>query len=92
MSYNHIVAIDEFLHFVKKELPENYDKTAKIEPIDAYLSEKFSTMYTPDHHISIDKSLLLWKGRTSWKQYILTEHTVFSLKSFALCESKSGYI
>ena len=93
MSFNRFVAIDKFLHFVdNKELPENYDKFAKIEPIHAYLPEKFSTLYTPDRDISIDKLLLLWKGRTSWKQYIPSKCVRFVIKFFALCKSKSGYI
>ena len=88
-----LLLLINFLHFVdNKELPENYDKFAKIEPIHAYLPEKFSTLYTPDRDISIDKLLLLWKGRTSWKQYIPSKCVRFVIKFFALCKSKSGYI
>lgn len=88
-----LLLLINFLHFVdNKELPENYDKFAKIEPIHAYLPEKFSTLYTPDRDISIDKLLLLSKGCTSWKQYIPSKCVRFVIKFFALCKSKSGYI
>ena len=39
------------------ELSRNFNKTAKIELIHAYLSEKFSTLYKPDRDISIDESM-----------------------------------
>ena len=88
-----LLLLINFLHFVdNKELPENYDKFAKIEPIHAYLPEKFSTLYTPDRDISINKLLLLSKGCTSWKQYIPSKCVRFVIKFFALCKSKSGYI
>ena len=87
-----LLLINFCILWTTKELPENYDKFAKIEPIHAYLPEKFSTLYTPDRDISIDKLLLLWKGHTSWKQYIPSKCVRFVIKFFALCKSKSGYI
>ena len=87
-----LLLINFCILWTTKELPENYDKFAKIEPIHAYLPEKFSTLYTPDRDISIDKLLLLSKGCTSWKQYIPSKCVRFVIKFFALCKSKSGYI
>ena len=93
MSYNRFHLIDKFLHFVdNKSLDENYEKIAKIKPIYQYLFERFRTLYIPERDISIDESLLLWKGRLSWKQYIPNKRARFGLKSFVLCESSTGYI
>ena len=42
--------------------------------------------------ICIDESLLMWKGRLSWKQYIPSKRSRFGIKFFVLCESESGFI
>ena len=38
-----------------------------------YFNNKYKALYTPKQNISIDKSLLLWKGRLSWEQSILSK-------------------
>ena len=43
-------------------------------------------------YISIDKSLVLWKGRLSWKQRILAKRALFGFKMYSVNESESGYI
>ena len=80
------------MHFAdNRTLGENYEKIAKIKPIHDYLSQRFSLLYTPKRDISIDESLLLWKGRLSWKQYIPKKCSHCRMKSFVLCEASSGY-
>lgn len=46
----------------------------------------------PERDVSVDESLLLFKGRLSWKQYMPLKRARFGIKSFLLCESSSGYI
>ena len=93
MSYNKFKLIDKFLHFVDdEELGDTYAKSAKIQPIWDYVNERYSMIYTPKQNIAIDESLLLWKGRLTWKQSILTKRARFDVKSFLLCESEIGYI
>ncbi|XP_035209506.1 piggyBac transposable element-derived protein 4-like, partial [Stegodyphus dumicola] len=67
-------------------------KTYKIDSILNYLRNKFKVLYVPDKEISVDESLLLWKGRLSWKQYIPSKRSRFGVKLYKICESKSGYI
>ena len=43
-------------------------------------------------YISIDKSLVLWKGRLSWKQRILAKRALFGFKMYSVNKSESGYI
>ncbi|GFS41753.1 contactin [Trichonephila inaurata madagascariensis] len=40
----------------------------------------------------MDESLIAYKGRLSWKQYIPQKRARFGIKLFQLCESESGYI
>ncbi|XP_047141066.2 piggyBac transposable element-derived protein 4-like [Hydra vulgaris] len=93
LSFDKFCLIEKFLHFVdNSSLPIHSCKKAKIEPIYDYLVNKFKTLYIPNKNISIDESLLLWKGHLSWKQYIPSKRSRFGMKSFALCESATGYI
>ena len=55
------------------------------------LQWKIQYIYTPKKYISID-TLLLWKGRLSWKQSILTKHAHFGFKMYLVNEPGSGYI
>ena len=57
-----------------------------------YCNEKFQSICTPRKYILSDKSLLLWKGRLSWKQSILTKHARFGFKMYLVNEPGSGYI
>ena len=66
------------------------DKLFKLRPLLDHLFEKFQEVYVPACNVSIDESLLLWKGRPSFKQYIPLKRARFGVKSFMLCED-SGY-
>ncbi|KAG8234248.1 hypothetical protein J437_LFUL007755 [Ladona fulva] len=54
--------------------------------------EKFRELYTPERDITIDESLLLYKGRLGWRQYMPQKRATFEIKTFMLCELKSGYV
>jgi len=56
------------------------------------LVERFQMLLELERDISIDESLLLWKGRLSWKQYIPKKRAHFGLKAFVLCEGYTGYV
>ena len=93
LSFDRLCLIEKFLHFVDNScLPISFCKIAKIKPIYDYLVNKFKILYIPNKNISIDESLLLWKGHLSWKQYVPSKRSRFGMKSFALCESATGYI
>ncbi|GFU71794.1 piggyBac transposable element-derived protein 4 [Trichonephila clavipes] len=53
---------------------------------------KFKSVYVPKPDISVDESLIAYKGRLSWKQYIPQKRARFGIKLFQLCESESDYI
>lgn len=95
MSVNRFTLLMKFLHFVDNATfnPDaDNRKLFKLKPVLDYIGDKFSSVYTPERNISIDESLMLWKGRLSWKQFIPIKRDRFGIKSFELCESCSGYI
>jgi hypothetical protein len=86
----------KFLHFVDNE---SYDEATrgskrlyKLKPILDHRNAKFRSVYTPQCDVSVDESLMMWMGRLSWKVYIPSKRARFGIKSFELCEAKSGYV
>ena len=68
----------------------NRDRLFKLRPVLDHLFQKFQEVFTPGRDIAIDESLLLWKGRLVFKQYIPLKRARFGIKSFLLCDS-TGY-
>lgn len=96
MSQQQYALIMQYLHF---ENNETFDITAhpnpklkKIYKLHNMLINNFKNVYSPDQEISIDESLLKYKGLLGWKQYIPTKRARFGIKMYQLCEAKSGYI
>ncbi|KAK2577751.1 hypothetical protein KPH14_012778 [Odynerus spinipes] len=82
-----------FLYFIGEDQNNNDNvKIQKIQPVIDILVHRFQNAYRPRRHIVVDESLLLWKGRLSFKQYINTKSARFGLKSFILAESETGYV
>ncbi|KAF2896788.1 hypothetical protein ILUMI_09383 [Ignelater luminosus] len=88
--------IKKYLHFVDGETynPATHPnpKLNKIFPIYERLVERFQNLCVPEKNITIDESLLLYKGRLGWVQYIPLKRARFGIKTYLLCESKSGYV
>ena len=67
-------------------------KVAKIKPFIDLILNKFMKNYIPNKNISINESLLGWKGSLSWVQYIPAKHKRFGMRFFKRCEGLTGYI
>ncbi|GFU95198.1 piggyBac transposable element-derived protein 4 [Trichonephila clavipes] len=96
MSYRRFSLIYRFLHFSDNEtfVTETHEcpKLSKIWPVLKYLTIRFKEVITPDRDVTIDESMMLFKGRLGWKQYMPLKRSRFGIKSYMLCESKSGYV
>lgn len=94
MKERRFFLLKKFLHFTdnneEQEIPNA--KLNKLWPIIEMVNKIFSTVYIPEENISIDESLMLYKGRLSWKQYIPSKRARFGIKLYKLCESSSSYI
>ncbi|KAM5165143.1 piggyBac transposable element-derived protein 4-like [Mantella aurantiaca] len=80
--------IMKFLHFTNNE---EFDETThpapklkKIWEVFQMVVKNFKQTYVPERDISIDESLMAYKGRFSWIQYIASKRARFGIKSYML--------
>ncbi|XP_041423567.1 piggyBac transposable element-derived protein 4-like [Xenopus laevis] len=96
MPRNRYQLLLRFLHFNNNAtaVPPNepgHDRLHKLRPLINSLSERFREVYAPSQNICIDESLLLFKGRIKFRQYIPSKRARYGIKFYKLCESSSGY-
>ncbi|CAK9810908.1 PiggyBac transposable element-derived protein 4 [Anthophora plagiata] len=76
----------------EEEINHLFPKFNKIWPIFEDVNRKFGDAITPEKFVTIDESLLLYKGRLGWVKYIPPKIARFGIKTYLLCESKSDYV
>ena len=83
-----------FLHFCDNELVEEncLDVMYKIRPLFSDIVEKFKKYFRPFQKLVIDESLVLFRGKVGFRQYIKTKRHRFGLKLFVLCDCETGVI
>ncbi|XP_071053828.1 piggyBac transposable element-derived protein 4-like [Onthophagus taurus] len=95
-TYQRFYQIQRYLHFADNvtynSATHPHPKLNKIWPVYENLNGKFSSLYIPERDVSIDESLMMYKGRLSWIQYLPLKRARFGIKLYLLCESKSGYV
>lgn len=92
MPRDRFLAILRRLHFNNNEEQPDGDRLFKIEPVMNILKEKFQQFFTPYQNVCIDESLMLWKGRLAFKQYIPKKRHRFGVKFFVIVDCLTGMI
>jgi hypothetical protein len=77
MSRDRFHLLLRFLHFNDNEYQPSDDKLYKIKSIIIHLRERFRKLLIPYQDLCIDESLMLYKGRFSFKQYIPSKRNRF---------------
>ena len=86
----------EILRFIRfgdysQEFDLLNDPLAKMRPFIDEVQHICKSSYLPYQDISIDETLLLFKGRLVFRQYLPSKRSRYGIKTFALCDSKNGY-
>jgi hypothetical protein len=92
MTQESLEIMCKFLHFTDNESKSNFEgpeKLFKIFPVLSYLSNKFQELYLPNQDISVDKSLMLWKGPYVFQPLKASK---FGIKTNELCDATTGYL
>jgi len=63
----------------------------KINPVYTLLIQNFQKAIYPDINLSLDESLLLYRGRLGFRQYIKGKKAKYGIKFYELC-TPDGYV
>ena len=82
---------DLFVHFADntKHNPADPDRDRhyKLRQIINMVKKCYIEVYLPGKNLTVDKNLVLFKGRLSFQQYIKTKGARFGINLFQLCTS-----
>lgn len=97
MSRDRYLHILRFMHFVdNNNAPDpadpNRDKLWKIRPFFNALLPRFTTVYSPSQNLSVDETLIKFKGRVQFRQFLPLKRSRFGLKGFVVADSATGYV
>lgn len=88
MSYLHL---NDTSKMPDRASPE-HDKLYKIRPFLDRVVNAFRSVYTPFQSVSVDESIIGFKGRLSWIQYMPKKPTKWGIKAWVLADSSNGYV
>ncbi|XP_069959392.1 piggyBac transposable element-derived protein 4-like [Cherax quadricarinatus] len=89
---NRFTLLLRMLHFSDRNTPNRNDLLYKIRELFMYLKQKFSAYFYPFKNIVVNESLVLFKGRLSFKQYIPSKRNRFGIKLFVMCDCETGLV
>ncbi|XP_052738468.1 piggyBac transposable element-derived protein 4-like [Bicyclus anynana] len=84
MSRNRFLLILRCLHFTSVTSEE--DRLNKIRPFMDHFNNKMKTIYCPGKELSLDESMVLWRGRLLFRQYIKNKRHKYGIKLYVLAE------
>lgn len=92
MQRNRFQLLTKFIHFADNDRFDpndpNRDRLYKIKEVCDLFRQQWKTVYSPGRYLSVDESLVLFKGRLAFKQYIRTKRSRFGIKFYTLSTDK----
>ena len=89
MKRDQFLNLLRFLHFADNRnhnpADPDCDRLYKIREIINLIMQQCREVYSPGKNLSVDESLVLFKGRFSFMQYIKSKRARFGIKLFQLC-------
>ena len=78
------------LHFNDNETSDKHRRLYKIEPILEMLRNNFKSVYSPGEKLVVDESLVPFRGRLHFRQYIPGKSHKYGIKLYKIC-TVNGY-
>lgn len=91
MPRNRYFQIKRYLHFSDDTQVNNKDKLHKVRFILDHMRNKFMSEYKPHKEVTVDESMIPFKGRLGMKQYMKDKPIKFGIKMWVLADSVSSY-
>ena len=85
MARNRFFLLLRMLHFNDNETYEQNKRLHKIEPLLDKFVKNFKSVYSPGDKIVVDESLVPFRGRLKFRQYIPGKSHKYGIKLYKLC-------
>lgn len=85
MRRDHFLFILKFLHFSDNTTARTEDRLYKIRNIIEAIVKIFKRSIKPGKNIIIDESMVPWRGRLSFCQYIPGKQHKYGVKLYKVC-------
>ena len=97
MSRDRFSLVLRFLHLndsskYKKKGEPGHDPLFKLRPFIDPLFGNFQSHYTLSREVSVDESMIAFKGRLSFIQYMPKKPTKWGMKAYVLADAHTGYL
>lgn len=92
MSRDRYLLLLRLIHFCDNNQQIHGERLYKIQMVISEVKKNFQDALIPFSNLAIDESLLLWKGRLSFKQYIKSKRHRFGIKLYILCDCETDFI
>lgn len=90
MSRNRFELLLRFWHFADNEKTPDNDRIYKVRDLLERVVKNYQNVMEPDEYLAIDESMVPFRGRLKFKQYIPGKAHKYGVKLFKICE-KNGY-
>lgn len=90
MNRDRFLLLLKFWHFSDDNTSSISDKLHKIRDIFNMLLERFNNILTPGKYVVIDKTMIPWRGRLNFRQYIKNKTHKYGIKLYKIC-TPEGY-
>lgn len=70
---------------------DNYVRLHKVHPVLSGVLENIKKAYEPSENLSVDKGMIAFKGRLSFRQCMPAKPTKYGIKVWIAADSQSGY-
>ena len=88
MSKDKFEVLLKFLHFSNnEELYTNQDRLDKLNPLLVLLEARFKSVYMPGSVVTIDKTLVPWRYRSCFRQYIPGKAHKYGVKMYKAADT-----
>ncbi|XP_062620039.1 piggyBac transposable element-derived protein 4-like [Saccostrea cucullata] len=93
MPRDRFTQIWRYLHLQNnEEQPQQPDKLWKIRWFIEFLNTKLKELYVPHENVTIDESMIKFKGRLAFRQYLPAKPIEWGVKIWIMAESDTGYM
>jgi hypothetical protein len=97
--FSEIMPVDRFLEILssiclqdKNNMNDSQDQLKHVRTFMELCNLRFQAAFNLGTMVSVDESLLLWKGHHGLKRYIPSKADRWGFKFYVLADSKTGYI